>query len=395
MDGDVSALPTEDVVVGSGADEIRFQRTGLPPRTFYHIVVSFPEIIPVVTEPPTRYGVWATVGLAVALLLLIGDISSYRRDRPEPAESGPAPEGLSLLEIGALLSGADIQQRRGITAAIFSMAQAGHLRLVVEPKRLATDEVRVDVVGEPDLGAGEQLLLDGLRRRKTLRSFARESGLFREVLNVTRQSLAAKGLVSESMRRQQVRTMLTAVPFVFLAFGSFILFAIKEYPAALSLSIVFMGQFVGRLIRGGMMTTLTPEGLHTKQAAEALLDEKLERVDDLMRYEAPRAWDELFEQLPFLTLHPKVTATKLSRWQRSFRRMDQVQAPAWLDVDPGKTGQVMDALNVAQTVNYVFLAVMATAGSTGASGASGVSGASGAGVGAAGSGAGGGGGGAG
>src|SRR5690606_22971403 len=150
---------------------------------------------------------------------------------------------------------------------------------------------------------------------------------------------------------------------------------------------------IGRMIAAALIEVKTPQGLYVQEQIRKTLDEKMQRIDDLVRYEVREAWDELFQSLPFLILHPKFRASKIEQLKRRFRRLDQVKPPEWIGYDTANIGKAIDALSVADNINYVFIAVFATASSTGASGVSGASGV--AGVGAAGSGAGGGGGGAG
>lgn len=385
----VEALPAGDLAGPPRSDGLRFQRPSVPPRTFYHVIVRFPEVW--VVEPPPSNAPWVLLGLGVGLLLAVGELLLYYRDRPRGATSGPDPESLSLLQLGGVLFRTELERRRSIAATVFHLAQRGRIRLVVAPKTnvFGTDEVKVEVGETVDLGPAEARLVDGLGRAGTLRRFARDSGTIRDVLKLVDEQLEEKGLRPGGLQRQSALVVAGAFSYAILAIAAIAFSQIQGAPVALALGIVFLLQFIGKIVRVATMVPLTPEGLFVKGEAKKLLDEKLRRVDDHMRYETERAWDALFDELPWLAMHSSVTGTKLSRWQRQFRRLEHVRAPEWFDWEPGKAGTVLDGLTAAQQVNYVFLAIMSTPGSTGG-GASGT-----AGVGAAGSGAGGGGGGAG
>lgn len=396
----IEALPPENVVPASPAGaasatrHVRFHRDQLPPRTFYHVVLTFPEIIPV--EPPPAVGRWILLGTLVGIVLMMLDIGPQLSNKPRPAPTGPAPADFSFVEMAVLAFSSELERRRGIVATIFALAQTGHLRLTVQPKRSAfrTDQVHADVVTAADLSEAERLIVEALARRKTLQKFAYETGTFRKILHEARQSLQMKGLFSKEQQTKQLRTVLTGIPFVLLSTGGFVYFALNAgQPFWLAASIALMLQGVGRFVRGALITTLSPQGLYARQAIKSLLDEKMDHIDDLMRYEVTEAWDKLFADLPYLTMHEKFTARKLGQLKREFRRMDRVQPPEWIGYDTDTVGKTIDAISAAESVNYAFLVVMTTARSTGATGVAGGGGVSG--VGAAGSGAGGGGGGAG
>lgn len=389
----VEASPREDVVGGPSSRTVSFFKESVPPGTFYHVVLRFPEIWP--WEPPAPVAPWVLAGLAVGLLLAVGDVLLYYNNRPRPASSGLAPETLSGLELGGILFRTNAEGRRGIAAEVFRLARDGHVRLVVVPKRHAfgTDEVRVEVGEASGLDAAEARLVEQLRRRGTLRRFARDLAGIRAVLKLTEAQLERKGLYSPHRRRQSAWTTVAALVYAVAAGGAFAYYDYSGAPAVLALAVVFLIQFVGKLVRLASISPLTPEGLFVKREAEKLLSEKLRRVDDLMRYETERAWDVLFEELHWLALHRSVTGSKLAKWQRQFRRLEHVGTPAWFALDPeragDRAGRALDDLTAVQLVNYAFIAVMATSGSTGSSGGSGVpgTGAPGAGIGGGGGGA--------
>lgn len=394
--GEIDAEPAEDLRSPATASSIRFHREQLPPRTFYHVVVSFPEIISMVRRPSPPVAPWVLLGIFAGASLAVIEIRSRLRRNARPAPSGRDPLSLSLIEMATILYSTNVERRRGIVATIFSLAQRGKIKLVVKPKSSAfgADEVLAEVLTDEGLTDVESTLVSALRRRKSLRKFASESLVFSKLLRHAIADMQAQGLISETMRRAQWRAVATGIALLLLGIVALILYAAAaRVPALLGFAFLLIFHALGRLIGASVIDVCTAEGVYLKNEVRRIVAAKMKRVDDLMRYEAKEAWNELFASLPYLTLSEKFTAGKIDRLKKGFRRLDHIDPPHWIDYDTANIGKTIDALTVADSVNYSFVVIVAASASTGATGVSGASGVGG--VGAAGSGAGGGGGGAG
>lgn len=386
---EITALPTADLASPPADGVIRFHRAHLPAHTYYHVVATFPEIIPIVKKPLPPFFQWALLGLVTGLIVMVVDIRARHTQEPQAAQSGPEPSELSLMEVANLYTPTYQGRRRGIAATIFALGQAGKLRLVVTPKRRLTTaaKVHVDIISDEELDAAEQLIVAGLKRRKTLQRFAQETTTFNQVIKITRSALQTKGLISTEQLKIRQRTYLSSIVPLVIGVGSFTYGAIAPAPVLLGLGILLFLLGLGRIISAATITVLTPAGLYAQDQVETLLDAKMGRLEESVERQLPEAITVLFDALPYLVLHKRFTTSKLNRLKKHFRQLAHVESPEWIVCDPSHLGKALDSLTAIESIDAVFIAIFVTAGSTGATGTSG--------AGAAGSGAGGGGGGAG
>lgn len=387
---EVRVDPESDLVAFSDG-QVHLHRRHVPANTHYHIVVSFPEVIPIVVEPSPPYLQWMLIGLAVGLAVMFVDVRLRGVEPVRPSPSGPPVTSLDFIEMATLSPGSYDGPRRGVSATIFSLGQRGTIRLAVEPKTSAfgSDRVRVEVLKEDDLSPGERIVVDGLKKRGTLQKFGQDTFIVSNAANAAKSSLRGKGLISVDRVRLQNRTLFTAfMPFL-LSIGMFIYGGVTASPPGIALGVVLVLVALGRLINGVTIGTLSGEGLHTQEQVAKLIDEKMHSFEEVLKRDPQAGMKVFFGDLPYLILHRKFTQTKLQSLKKQFARLETPLSIDWIVAyGTGKVNAV-GAISSMDSVNLMFVAILATSASSGATGVPG------GGVGAGGSGAGGGGGGAG
>ncbi len=383
--------PEEDLVSNENNRKVTFHYSNLPAETYYHLILSFDEIIAMEAEKPSRQLFWSVlIGLMLGIILAGIDVYSGIKNRPEPGVSPLKPESLSFLKIAGIYHSDYTRKKGGLTAEVFSLAMERKIKLVSKPKKGFLNSKKVDVevkvISEENLTEEEKIIIEGLKDHENLKEFSRDYKFFKRVLNDVKTSLKDDGLISETSLSIKKRLYFTALLIFIPGLAGFIYGLTASWGAVLGTGMALLVWSIGRFIRGALYPALSKDGLGLRDNISRLLDEKKETLDDLIEQNPAGALEFFFDQLPYITLHRRFTAYAFNKYKKVFRKAEEFDLPPWIEFDLSELDTTLDALEVVEVIDYVLVSTIFVAASTGA--------ATGAGAGAPGSGAGGGGGGA-
>lgn len=386
VDG-IKVQPEEDLVY-RGNREVHLHYDRLPPSTYYHIVVSFPQQLETGRGEGLNF-IPFLIAMVLGVILVILDLTAGR-PRVEPVK--PA-EGISDISFGetALIYSSGLQNRKGVSASVFNLAKRGKIKLCSQVRKGVFGskkvEVEPEIISEEGLTAEERLIIEGLKENKTLKKFALDYKLFNKVHRKVDESLKEKGLISRQFLQRRNKTFLSALVFALPALAALIYGLAGQYAAVAGSGVALLIIAAGRLIKGFAIPILSPEGLYLKEETADFLEHRKKEIDELVKADkANEALKCFFQELEYIILHKNFNSYDLNKYKKVFKKAEEIEIPSWLELSVDDLDTTLDKLELVEVIDYVVMSTVVVAASTGTTSA---------GVGAPGSGAGGGGGGAG
>ena len=136
-----------------------------------------------------------------------------------------------------------------------------------------------------------------------MQKLAQDYRAFSEITAAAKESLVAKGFVSQEKMAQQAGTYLTSVPFFLLGVGGTIYGGVNLSPIALGSGFFFLCAGVGRLIRGAATVILTDQGQWAKEQFTATVRRR-RKGWKYLRVSPREGLKTLFADLPYIIMHP-------------------------------------------------------------------------------------------
>ena len=364
--------PEQDLVSNQANQKLRFRRAELAPKEGFQLRVTFAKILEV-SLPQGPNLLWPSlIGLGLGLVVALLDIVKGEKDAkksPGAGASGKSTISLSMTELGWLTRG-ESGGRQGVSADIFRLAQAGNLRLHCQVKQEVLGgrkaEVTVEVLCDQGLSELEGLILDKVRGHRTLQKLAQDYRAFSEITAAAKESLVAKGFVSQEKMAQQAGTYLTSVPFFLLGVGGTIYGGVNLSPIALGSGFVFLCAGVGRLIRGAATVILTDQGQWAKEQFTATVEATKKGLEEHLRVSPREGLKTLFADLPYIIMHPKFSRWMIDGYKRQLQGLTRIELPHWLIME-AEGIDALDALKPLEVLDYTLLVVL-TAGMHSSSG---------------------------
>jgi hypothetical protein len=357
--------PAGTVARESGRLVATFRRDRVAEGDDYAVEVSFPKRVDGAFLPT---GAQIVFGLVLMLLGgAAGGVAAWRWRGPRPdVTARRPPSDLDLPTAVALLQNPHGQAFLGV---VLDLARRGHvsLRHDDDPPLGSEPVVRGDVDADPaSLSALEQRLVDDLREHETLDDvWANTSSFWSDEISERRDALHDRGWV----RSHVVRSTLLFGGSVAAALGGVV--AIATGDSALHFYLLFsgIGGSLGSFIAATRRHTWTPAGARRAMALRSYLNHEKAEVERLHQTDPARAAERLVDGLPWLLLHPQVSASWMEEMTSA---LDAADAPP--DLPDGFVNLVADGEGAGAST-AALLPVVAVVGTIESSPAAGVAGA--------------------
>ena len=374
--------PLSDVKINNSS-LVKFHKNKIDPNSNYSIVVKFAKIMDVKGPQKINYSLYLIYGLVLGLIIALMDIINTYRNKPNPVKTGLNPTDLGFVNLANIYYPTSSQNRKGISAAVFSLAQRRKIKLISKlTKKIFGQkdaEVMVDILSEEGLTETEKKLIVKLKEKENLEEFMKDNKTVSKIAGMAREKLIQKGLLSSKKLKLRKKYIFLGVLLIVLSIISLIVGLLSNLALVFSLSVFLMVYGIGSLIKLSFLPVLSPEGMALKEKIEDLLDQKKNNFEKILEEDNKRALNLFFRELPFLVLHPEFNNHQLNKYKKELKDVEDFKKPYWIDFNLSELDKTLDALEAVEVIDYVLMSTImvaaytsaGTAGSSGSGGAGG------------------------
>ena len=368
----VTELRPAGDLLGGSEREYHFHKAYLAPGEEYRLYLAFPEQVEMTARKADRGWEWKREDILYFVLLLIAGfvwmlVDIVGREKPLPRRGQLTVRDLLMYEKALLLNYYDT--RRGITVQIYELARKGKIKLISSLKKNffwgKQAEITAEILNRDNLSSVEKKILDRLEKDNRLNELFQDYRWFSRMDRELKDSLQERGFISEKARHNRKRTLYSSLLFVLVGVAFLVLGGVYRQALLLGLGVAAVTMSFGRMLKGLLYNIFTQEALFLKEEVEAEINEKKKRLESLIKtkdYNA--ALEYFFQEIEYIILHKDFNAVILDRYKRTFKKADEVEAPAWIEIDTAELGTTLAALELVEMIDYVLLSTMVV-GTTG------------------------------
>lgn len=368
----VTELRPAGDLLGGSEREYHFHKAYLAPGEEYRLYLAFPEQVEMTARKADRGWEWKREDILYFVLLLIAGfvwmlVDIVGREKPLPRRGQLTVRDLLMYEKALLLNYYDT--RRGITVQIYELARKGKIKLISSLKKNffwgKQADITAEILNRDNLSSVEKKILDRLEKDNRLNELFQDYRWFSRMDRELKDSLQERGFISEKARHNRKRTLYSSLLFVLVGVAFLVLGGVYRQALLLGLGVAAVTMSFGRMLKGLLYNIFTQEALFLKEEVEAEINEKKKRLESLIKtkdYNA--ALEYFFQEIEYIILHKDFNAVILDRYKRTFKKADEVEAPAWIEIDTAELGTTLAALELVEMIDYVLLSTMVV-GTTG------------------------------
>ena len=366
--------PINDVTVNNSRT-VKFNKDELAPNSNYSIEVEFGKIMDVKGPQQKNYALYLLSGLILGLIIVIIEIINTYRNRPDPAPTNLKATDLGFISMANLYYATTNQNKKGISAAVFFLAQQRKIKLISKlNKKLFGQkdaEIKVDILSKDGLTELQEKLIGKLKEKDNLEKFMKDNKAASDIVGKAREQLLEKELLSKKGLNLRKKFVFLGILFIVLSIISMVIGFLSNIALIFGLTAFLMVYGIGSLIKTAFLNVLTPQGRALKDKIEELLDHKKDKFEKLLKEDKKRAVSMFFRELPYLVLHPKFNNHKLNKYKKEFKEVDDFKKPYWIEFDLSELDKTLDALEAVEVIDYVLMSTIMVAAytSAGAAGA--------------------------
>ena len=268
----------------------------------------------------------------------------------------------SLVQLGCVVYQKKIKRRKAILAEIFRMAKNGKIKFVSKIsngllKKKA--DISVNIVSEKNLTSEQKIIIKGLKKHKSLKSFFKDNSLYEKIIKDTEKILKKEELISEA--NIQIRKRIVIFSFVFFFIPAVLIGSygiIKSRPVAYGFTLFLIIAGLGRLIKTSTIPILSRKGLGLKQKVKLYLEKKKMELEEEIKNNQSQSVNWFFENLPYLILHKKFNKKLIKKYKNKLKKSNEFNIPGWLELDFSQTDKNIDALEVIEVIDYTIISTM-------------------------------------
>ncbi|MFW6301524.1 MAG: DUF2207 domain-containing protein [Bacillota bacterium] len=386
----------EDLAVSQGGEpaarndrELYFEKSNIEAGDGWRLNFNFKEQVAMPVEASIwDYSSWLIGLLILGLVLVIYRvIDSYRVMKPENNNMKLVDaeivkyNKLSFPEKLLLHDYSGNKGARMLAALIFYLGKLNLLKLQVEVKdkffggekaeiKLALPEEteQIDQTDEiDDLQAFSSLFDEISDGDKKLEKVISKTSLWKKIVDNYKDKSIVKDWQSDHRKSLKNTSMLLALILMAICIGMLLDFIISErvitfLPAAFT-GILAIGEF----IRYAVIVPLTDTAIKMRKRIDNEIDERRERLDELVKTDSLAALQLILGNLSWLLVDNKMTGSKFKKYRKEIEKniseeqAESLEVPHWLAVE-GLEG----ALKAIEVVEYTMTAVYAAVASTSA-----------------------------
>jgi uncharacterized protein YbcI len=356
---------------------IKYHKESLAPNSSYPIRVEFAKIMEVKGPRQKNELLYLIVGLISGLVIVLIDIIKTITDRPETVSVDLEPLDLSFVNMANIFYPKSQQNKKGISAAVFSLAYRKKIKLISKLKKKIfgqkSADIKTKILAKKGLTKIEKILIEGLKENEDLEKFMKDNKTATKVIKSAREGLTKKGLLNKKKLDLRKKIVILSVIFIALSVITVLVGFLSGITFIFGLSIFLMVYGLGSLIKLAFLPVLSAEGIALKRKIEDLLDNKKEIFESQLEKDKEKALAMFFRELPFLVLHPKFNYSQLKKYKKEFKDVKEFKKPHWIDFDLSELDTTIEALDVVEVIDYILLStiIVASYTSAGAAGAAG------------------------
>lgn len=369
--------PVEDLELEPAADiqarseqQVHFHHELLPSGEEYKVYLSFPEQIMMVERKGSNWqskDIFIFLAIIFAgLILLVTDL--IRRDRVLSKKGKYSIDDLLICEKAVLFNNL-YDTKKGITVQIFELAKKGKIKLVSSLKDGGfwgkKAEVSVEVLDRENLSEIEKKIVNKLEKDHTLEKFFQDYRWFSRMDKDIKDLLRTKGFISRKAEFKRSRIYTSSLLFIIPAIVILVLGIVYNYPILIGTAVALFILAIGRLIKGAMFIIMTPEALYLKEKIVAEIEGKKKVLETLIKEKDNNgALKYFFQEIEYISLQKYFHAGTMDKYKKSFKKADEIEVPGWIELDTSELGSTLDALEIVELMDYLFLSMLLISTST-------------------------------
>ncbi|MFW6025294.1 MAG: DUF2207 family protein [Candidatus Woesearchaeota archaeon] len=334
--------------------EININYDYLDTNESYDLYVEFDKIVDTDYAPiRSPYFYPSIIGLILGIITIIYSLFRGIKTNSSTIKSAINLNNLDFIELGSLYYSKSKKKRRGIIAALLSLAQRGNLKLINKITKNNTNSHKsnllVKILSKNGLSENEKVLLEVLEENNNLREVLKKQSYINKVINPTLNNLKEKGLINKKGGTDRLVTIFVASSFLVIAFIAFVLSIFMEIPFLIGIAIFLLLFSISRFISSFFISILTSEGMALSEKIDEFLNNKsknfIEEKNNLVQ--------EFFDELPYLILEEKFEK-KYEKYLSKLSEKKNTKKPSWIIYDFSE----IDKNNYDLNINNLILDIL-------------------------------------
>jgi len=327
-------------------------------------------------ETIISFGILILISVIIGIIIVVFDLKN--RKKIEAVKGSRTVSDLSMYEKAAIFNDAN-DTKKGITAQVFKLAKEEKIKLVSSLKKgllgSKQAEVTVEVMGTSNLNEINEEIVIGLEKHDNLKKFSQDYKWFTRMDKTIKELMRKNGFISKEAETKRSRTYFSSLLFLIPSITAFAIGGIYGVSTIIALAIVLLIISLDRLIKGGMVSILTPEALYLKENIAEEIEIRKDKLDSLIEMEEEtEALKYFFAEIDYIILQKNFNIGVLHRYKKAFKKAKEAKLPDWLELDLSNLDSTLDALEIVEIIDYVLMSMIVIASSTGTTTAGGTGG---------------------
>ncbi|MGM0410589.1 MAG: DUF2207 domain-containing protein [Bacillota bacterium] len=349
----VSIESKGDLVEKDGR-EISINYDYLDANESYDLYVEFDKIIDTDYAPiRSPYFYPSIIGFILGIITIIYSLFKGYKTNTSAINSSIKLDDLDFIELGSLYYSKSKKKRRGIIAAVLSLAQRGNLKLINKITKDNTNSHKsnllVKILSKNGLSDNEKELVKVLENNENLREILKKQSHINKVINPTLNNLKEKGFINKKGGTDRLVTIFVASSFLVIAFIAFVLSIFMEIPFLIGIAIFLLLFSISRFISSFFISILTSEGM----ALSEKIDEFLSHKSKIFIEEKNNLVKEFFDELPYLILEEKFEK-KYEKYLSKLPERKKINKPSWIIYDFSEIDKNNYNLNINNLISDIL-----------------------------------------